>query len=391
MNSGTYIFKQLCQFLPEDYFEYLINKYDGNKYVKSFTCWNHFLVMLWAQLTTRESLRDIIGSLNAHKSKFYRLGFGKSVCRTTLSEANERRSIEIFRLFAERIVEIAQKRKIDIDNLFMEGIPYRVFALDATTVSLDLEKFWWSKVQNGKGGIKIHTLFDILTSIPVYNVITDHEIKDQSVMDSFQYEADAFYIFDKAYIKLLSLSEIDRIGAYFVVRRKKKMNFEIIEEYSCDGRADGVLRDLKIILSNRWAKARYKKPLRIIYYYSEEKKCVLEFFTNNLNLEAHKIALLYKCRWQIELYFKWIKQHLRIKQFYGTSENAVKIQIYVGIIAYCLVALVGAEFKSKLSPFELLRILSVSLFEKENLREFLLKAESSEAFQFVSDYDLKLF
>lgn len=390
MNSGTYIFQQLCQFLPKDYFEYLVDKYDGNKYLKSFTCWNHFLVMLWAQLTTRESLRDIIGSLNAHKSKFYRLGFGKSVCRTTLAEANERRNIEIFRLFAERIVEMAQK-KIDVDDLFIEGIPHRVFALDSTTVTLKLKKFHWSKVQNGKGGIKIHTLFDILTSIPVYNIITDYNIRDQSVMDYFQYESDAFYIFDKAYVKLQSLSEIDRIGAYFVVRRKKKMNFEIIEEYSCDGREDGVLRDLKIVLSNRWAKVRYRKPLRIIYYYSEEKKCVLEFFTNNLDLEANKIAFLYKCRWQIELYFKWIKQHLRIKQFYGTSENAVKIQIYVGIIAYCLIALIGAEFKSKLSQFELLRMLSVSLFEKENLRMFLLRAESSESLQSVNDYNLKLF
>ncbi len=390
MNSGTYIFQQLCQFLPKDYFEYLVDKYDGNKYLKSFTCWNHFLVMLWAQLTTRESLRDIIGSLNGHKSKFYRLGFGKSVCRTTLAEANERRSIEIFRLFAERIVEMAQK-KIDVDDLFIEGIPHRVFALDSTTVTLELKKFHWSKAQNGKGGIKIHTLFDILTSIPVYNIITDYNIRDQSVMDNFQYESDAFYIFDKAYVKLPSLSEIDRIGAYFVVRRKKKMNFEIIEEYSCDGREDGVLRDLKIVLSNRWAKVRYRKPLRIIYYYSEEKKCVLEFFTNNLDLEANKIAFLYKCRWQIELYFKWIKQHLRIKQFYGTSENAVKIQIYVGIIAYCLVALIGAEFRSKLSPFELLRMLSVSMFEKENLRMFLLRAESSENLQSVTDYNLKLF
>lgn len=391
MNNGTYIFKQLCQFLPRDYFEYLVKFYDGNKYVKSFTCWNHFLVLLWAQLTTRESLRDIIGSLSAHKSKFYHLGFGKSVCRTTLSEASEKRNIEIFRLFAERIVEMAQKKKIAIDDLFMEGIPHRVFALDSTTVILELEKFWWSKAQNGKGGIKIHTLFDILTSIPVYNIITDHDIRDQSVMDCFQYESNAFYIFDKAYVKLLSLSEIDKIGGYFVVRRKKKMNFEIIEEYSCDGREDGILRDLKIVLSNSWAKARYKKPLRIIYYYSQEKKCVLEFFTNNLDLEAHKIALLYKCRWQIELYFKWIKQHLKIKQFYGISENAVKIQIYVGIIAYCLVALVGAEYKLRMSPFELLRILSVSLFEKQSLKEFLFRAESSDSFQSVSDYNLKLF
>lgn len=288
MNSGTYIFKQLCQFLPKDYFEYLVDKYDGNKYVKSFTCWNHFMVMLWVQLTTRESLRDIIGSLNAHQSKFYRLGFGKSVCRTTISEANEKRNVEIFRLFAERVVELAQKKKIAVDNLFMDSIPHRVFALDSTTISLELDKFPWSKEQNGRGGIKIHTLFDILTSIPVYNIITDHDIRDQSVMDWFQYESNAFYIFDKAYVKLLSLNEIDQIGGYFVVRRKKKMNFEIIEEYNCDGRKDGILRDLKIILSNRWAKARYKKPLRMIYYYSQEKKYVLEFFSNNLDIEADK-------------------------------------------------------------------------------------------------------
>jgi len=347
--------------------------------------------MLWAQLAARESLRDIIGSLNAHRSKFYRLGFGKSVCRTTLSEANEKRNVEIFRLFAERVVKITQDKRGNIEGLFMEGIPHRVLALDSTTVTLKWETYSWSKVQNGKGGIKVHTLFDILTNIPVYNVITDHDVRDQSVMDYFQYEPDAFYIFDKAYVKLLSLNEIDEIGAFFVVRRKKKMNFEIIEECSCDGHENGILRDLKIRLSNRWAKARYQKPLRIIYYYNKEKNATLEFFTNNLDLEAHKIAYLYKCRWQIELYFKWIKQHLRIKQFYGTSENSVKIQIYVGIIAYCLVALVGAELKSKSSPFELLRILSVSLFEKENLKEFLAKAELSENFQSVSNSNLKLF
>jgi hypothetical protein len=349
------------------------------------------MVLLWAQLTSRESLRDIIGSLNAYQSKFYCLGFGKSVCRTTLSEANEKRDVEMFRLFAERIVEMAQKKKIAIDDLFLEGIPHRIFALDSTTVILKLEQFKWSKSHNGKGGIKIHTLFDILTSIPVYNIITDHSIKDQSIMDSFPYESNAFYLFDKAYVKLLSLGEIDKIGGYFVVRRKEKMNFEILEEYNSDGLKNGVLRDLKIVLSNRWAKSRYKKPLRIIYYYSEEKQCVLEFFTNNFDLEADKIALLYRCRWQIELYFKWIKQHLKIKQFYGTSENAVKIQIYVGIIAYCLVAIVGAEYKLKMSPFELLRVLNVSLFEKENIRDFLLRSESSENFQSVSDFNLRLF
>ncbi len=392
MNAGSYIFRQLCQFLPKDYFEYLVDRYEGNRYIKSFTSWNHFTVLLWAQLSGRESLRDITGSLNAHKTKFHHLGFGKSVCRSTLAQANEKRNVNIFKLFAERIVALAQKKKIAVDDLFLESIPYRVFAADSTTIALSLEKFKWSKVQQGKGGIKIHTLFDILTNIPVCNIITDHDIRDQSMMDYFQYESNAFYVFDRAYIKLLSLKNIDEIGGYFIVRRKEKMNFTIIEKYACDTAKDGVLLDVKIVFSNRWAKARYKEPLRLVRYYSQENDCELEFLTNNMDLEAFKIALLYKLRWQIELYFRWIKQHLHIKQFYGTSENAVKIQIYVGIIAYCLVALVGAEYKLKMSQFELLRILSISLFEKgASLKNFLLQAEATDNFQSVSNEQLKLF
>ena len=384
MNRGLYIFKQLCQFLPKDYFEYLVQKYDGNKYVKSFTCWNHLMVLLWAQLTAREGIRDIVGSLSAHQSKFYHLGFGKSVCRTTLADANEKRRVEIYKLFSERMVKIAQDKRVVLEDLFIDGIAYRVFAIDSTTITFDLEKFSWSKSQHGKGGVKVHTLFDILTKIPIRNIITDHSVRDQSVMDDFQYESDAFYVFDKAYMKLLSLSNIDQQNGYFVIRRKQKMNFEIIEEYDCSKRIDGVLGDFKIKLSGRWAKTRYKKPLRIVYYHDEDKDINLELFTNNLELDAYKIAELYKYRWQIELFFKWVKQHLRIKQFYGISENAVLIQIYVAIIAYCVVALVATEYKLKMSPFELLRILNVSMFEKVNLREFLLIADYGDNLQFES-------
>ena len=391
MNKDSYIFAQLCQFLPRDYFEYLVRKFQGNHYVKSFSCWNHFLVMLWTQLTSRESLRDIIGSLEPHKRKFHHLGFGKSVCRTTLSQANEKRDVRIFQLFAERLVELAQSKRVNMEDLFMEGIPHRVFAADSTTIKLKPNQFWWSELQNGSGGIKIHTLFDILTSIPVCNIITDHNIRDQSVMDLFEYESDAFYIFDKAYVKLKSLSNIDSLGGFYIVRRKKKMRYEVVESYSCNEKNDGVLMDLKITLSNRWAKNIYKKPLRIVYYYSTERNCVLEFFTNNFELEAYKIAYLYKCRWQIELFFKWIKQHLRIKRFYGFSENAVKIQIYTCIAAYCLVAIVGTELKTKLSPFELLRILNVSLFEKTSLRDFLNGANKNDNLQTDSSEMLKLF
>lgn len=391
MNSGNYIFTQLCQFLPRDYFEYLVAKYDGNKYIKSFTCWNHLLVMIWAQLTHRESLRDIVDTLQCHRAKFHHLGFGKDICRSTLSSANEKRELKIFSQFAEYIIDIAQKRRIDVDDLFMDGIDNRVFAVDSTSIPLNKDRFWWSKIQNGQGGIKLHTMFDILTSIPVYNIITDNDIRDQSMMDFYPYESNAFYVFDKAYVKLPSLARINETGAFFVVRRKKKMNYEILQEYETHEPSTGVLKDLKVRLSNRWSRKRYKTPVRIIFYYSTEKKCLLEFITNNFFLDADKIAYIYKCRWQIELYFRWIKQHLRIKRFYGTSENAVKIQIYVAIITYCLVAIVESDLKLGTSPFVLLRILSVSLFEKKPLRDFLENRDFPEKCHFDSYPNLNFF
>lgn len=391
MNRGYYIFTQLCQFLPRDYFEYLVSKYQGNKHIKSFTCWNHLLVMIWAQLTTRESLRDITNSLKVHQSKFHHLGFGKNVCRTTLSEANEKRELGIFQLLAERMVEIAQKKRVIFDDLLIDGIDKRIFAVDSTSIVLDKKQYWWSKIQSGKGGLKLHTIFDILTKIPVYNIITDNIIRDQSLMDLYPYESDSFYIFDKAYMKLVSLLRIHNMDAYFIVRRKKKMNFEILEEYDCLNPNDGILRDLKIKLSNRWARSRYPLPMRIIFFYSQDKNCVFEFLTNNFDLEAVKIANLYRYRWQIELFFKWIKQHLKIKRFYGTSENAVKIQIYVAIISYCLVAIVEKELKLNITTFELLRILSVSLFEKKNLRDFLTEDNSSQKYQNDTFLNLNLF
>ncbi len=391
MNKNSYVFTQLCQFLPRDYFEYLVKKYQGNRYIKSFSCWNHLLVLIWAQLSDRESLRDIVGSLKFHTSKFYHLGFGKSVCRTTLAEAGEKRDVRIFQLFAEKVVEIAQQKSINVDNLFLEDIDYRLFAVDSTSIRLNHQQFWWSKLQKGQGGIKMHTLFDILTHIPVYNIITDNDVRDQSMMDLFPYAADSFYVFDKAYVKLASLLRIDELGGFYIVRRKRKMSYEIVEEYNCPDKNDGVIRDLKIVLSNRWAKKRYQKPLRIVCYYSGEKNCLLEFFTNNFELEAHKIAYIYKCRWQIELFFKWIKQHLKIKQFYGTSENAVKIQIYTGIVAYCLIAIIRDEYKVQESPFELMRMLSVSLFEKINLRNLLEGLNKMDNLQIETFQNLKLF
>ena len=391
MNHGQYIFTQLIQFLPRDYFEYLVKKYQGNKYVKTFTCWNHLTVMVWAQLTSRESLRDISDSLRGHQKKFHHLGFGKSVCRTTLSQANEKREVKIFQLMSERMVETAQQARIDLNSLFEDDINFRVYAGDSTTIRLEKNTFWWSKIQHGSGGLKMHTLFDLLSSIPVCTIITGHEIRDQSIMDLFHYQAGSLYVFDKAYVKLRSLFAMDDLGAYFIVRRKKRMNFEILKERDCPNSKEGVLKDLEIRLSNRWAESRYTKPMRMIYYYSKENNQTFEFLTNQFDMEAHKIAYLYKCRWQIELFFKWIKQHLKIKRFYGTSENAVKIQIYAGIITYCLVAIVEKVYNLNLSPFELLRMLSVSLFEKRSLREFLTEHEQEEKYLNDTSLILKLF
>ncbi|MDH8701418.1 hypothetical protein M2138_000760 [Dysgonomonadaceae bacterium PH5-43] len=391
MNKGTYIFTQLCQFLPRDYFEYLVKKYQGNKHVKSFTCWNHLMVLIWAQLSSRESLRDIITSLKFHKSKFHHMGFGKDVCRTTLSEANERRELKIFQLFAERVIELAQKKRVNVDDLFMDGIDYRVFAVDSTSIPLDINKYWWSTTQAGKGGLKLHVLLDLLTRIPIHNIITDNTVRDQGVMDLFPYETASFYIFDKAYVKLLSLSKIDDLGAFFIVRRKKKMYYEILEEFNCSDKSNGVLRDLKIKLSGRWAAARYKQPLRIVYYYSEEKNRVFEFFTNNFEMTPDKIAHLYRCRWQIEIFFKWVKQHLKIKRFYGMSENAVKIQIYVAIITYCMIAIVEKDYKIEIPTFDLLRILGISLFERKNLKDFFSEEKEYKNCQNDSFQNLNLF
>jgi hypothetical protein len=347
--------------------------------------------MVWAQLTSRESLRDISDSLKGHQKKFHHLGFGKSVCRTTLSQANEKREVKIFQLMSERMVETAQQARIDLNPLFEDDINFRVYAGDSTTIRLEKNTFWWSKIQQGSGGLKMHILFDLLSSIPVCTIITGHEIRDQSIMDLFHYQAGSLYVFDKAYVKLCSLSAIDDLGAYFIVRRKKRMNFEILKERDCPNPREGILRDLEIRLSNRWAESRYTKPMRIIYYYSKENNQTFEFLTNQFDMDAHKIAYLYKCRWQIELFFKWIKRHLKIKRFYGTSENAVKIQIYAGIITYCLVAIVEKVYKLKLSPFELLRMLSVSLFEKRSLRKFLTEHEQEEKYQNDTSLMLKLF
>lgn len=395
MAQVAYIFNQLCSLLPRDHFEYLVKKHEGNSYMKTYSCWNHFLVMLWAQLTGRESLRDIESSLRAHKDKLYRLGMGKNISRNNLSHANATREVSIYRDFAQKVMNITlsqvgteEKELFTLSDGFnLSGL----FAVDSSTVYLDLTKFNWSVPQRGRGGIKLHTLYDILREVPVLCLITGHEERDQTFMENYPYRKGGMYVFDKAYIKTASMKEIDSISAYFVVRRKRGMSYSVIKELTAA--VAPIYGDKEIFFSNRWARKGYPGNLRLVQYYSMERNEVLDFLTNNFQLPAMTIAESYRNRWNIELFFRWIKQHLYVTRFYGTSANAVSIQIYVAVSAYCLVALAKALYGFKGTTYELLRVLSVSLFERQPLKDVLdryedsVKEETNQSYLWPSLFD----
>lgn len=395
MAQVAYIFNQLCSLLPRDHFEYLVKKHEGNSYMKTYSCWNHFLVMLWAQLTGRESLRDIESSLRAHKDKLYRLGMGKNISRNNLSHANATREVSIYRDFAQKVMNITlsqvgteEKELFTLSDGFnLSGL----FAVDSSTVYLDLTKFNWSVPQRGRGGIKLHTLYDILREVPVLCLITGHEERDQTFMENYPYRKGGMYVFDKAYIKTASMKEIDSISAYFVVRRKRGMSYSVIKELTAT--VAPIYGDKEISFSNRWARKGYPGNLRLVQYYSMERNEVLDFLTNNFQLPAMTIAESYRNRWNIELFFRWIKQHLYVTRFYGTSANAVSIQIYVAVSAYCLVALAKALYGFKGTTYELLRVLSVSLFERQPLKDVLdryedsVKEEANQSYLWPSLFD----
>ncbi len=364
MAQVAYIFNQLCPLLPRDHFEYLVKKHEGNSYMKTYSCWNHFLVMLWAQLTGRESLRDIESSLRAHKDKLYRLGMGKNISRNNLSHANATREVSIYRDFVQKVMNITLSQVgTEEKELFTLSAGFNLsdlFAVDSSTVYLDLTKFNWSVPQRGRGGVKLHTLYDILREVPVLCLITGHEERDQTFMENYPYRKGGMYVFDKAYIKTASIKEIDSISAYFVVRRKRGMSYSVIKELTAA--VAPIYGDKEISFSNRWARKGYPGNLRLVQYCSMERNEVLDFLTNNFQLPAMTIAESYRNRWNIELFFRWIKQHLYVTRFYGTSANAVNIQIYAAVSAYCLIALAKALYGFKGTTYELLRVLSVSLF-----------------------------
>lgn len=371
MNQGRYIFSQLCDFLPVDFFKWLVKKYEGNKYVKSFTCWNHLLVLLFGQLSNREGLRDLVVTLAPHKRAFHHLGFGKSVTRSNLSKANEVRDVRIFREFANRMIAIAREKRAGVKDFFLSN---KVYAFDSTTISLCLSVFWWTRLHHGRGGVKMHTLYDVTTDIPSFVIITDASVHDSKVMDQIPYESDSFYIFDRAYMATEHLFQIEMSEAYFVVREKSKILYKVLEDKHCSNPDTGVMADQIIVFTGSKTKKQYPRELRRVVFYDSENNRTLVFYSNNFKVSAEQIALLYKYRWRVELFFKWMKQHLRIKEFYGTSENAVQIQIYAALTAYCLVAIVEHEMQLDMDTYDVLRILSTSLLTRMPLRDLLDKS-----------------
>lgn len=373
MNQGKFVFAQLTEFLPRRVFDGMVEKYQGNRYVKHFTCWNQLLAMIFGQLSNRDSLRDLIVSLDAHSQKSYHLGFGKSVTRSNLAKANESRDFRIFEELAYYLIDIARK-KLSNDDFEVKG---KVYAFDSTTIDLCLSVFWWAKFRKTKGGIKMHTLYDITTQIPAFVHITDAKVHDVRAMDMIPYESGAYYIFDRGYVDYERLYRITQLGSYFVIRAKKGMQFECSEQRKVDV-STGVLSDQVGSLVGFYNSKQYPEKFRKVVFYDVEMDRTFVFITNNLELPSEQIALLYKKRWQIELFFKWIKQHLKIKSFWGTSENAVRIQIYSAIITYCMVAIVGHDLKLERSTYEILTVLGISLLDKTPVKELFSKIDNND-------------
>lgn len=363
MHQDKFVFAQLVSFLNRNHFNYLVRKYEGDKYIKFFSCWNQLLTLMFGQLSNRESLRYLIVAINAHQKKSYHLGFGKHVTKSNLAKANQNRDYHIFEDFAYFLVnEARRKRAVDIFKL-----GGNIYAFDSTTIDLCLDVFWWAKFRKYKGGIKIHTLYDIETQIPTFLHVTNAKVNDVNAMDVIPYEIGSYYVFDRGYNDFKRLYKIKTLDSFFVIRSKKNLQYKCIKWKR--RLPKNILSDAEIELTGYYPHQYYPESLRLIRYWDNESNKEFTYLTNAKHLTAQQIANLYKNRWQVELFFKWLKQHLKIKKFWGTTENAVRIQIYAAISAYCLVAIIQHDMKLKRSTYELLQILSISLTDKTPLRE----------------------
>ena len=385
MNSGKYVFAQLLQFVNKYEFEKCVKRYKGNHRVRELDCWNQFTQLFFGQLTSLNSLRDICLCLKAHRQKLYHLGIKQNVNQSTLSRANEKRDWRIFADFGEYLIQQVRPlySKCPIPNIDTDK---DVFALDSTTISLSIKLFSWAQGKYSRGAVKVHTLLDLRGSIPTFIFITDGKYHDSNILDVIVPLPDAIYLMDKAYVDFAALYKMHQAGAFFVTRAKVTIDYTITESnYNIDERT-GLRSDMTIKLNGYKSKQLYPEMLRIVEYYDDEKNELLVFLTNNTEVSALEIAHLYRNRWQIEVFFKWIKQNLTIKTLWGHSENAVNIHIWVAICTYLIVAYVKYSLKSNLSIYETMQILGISAFDKTPVKELLTEIQVNQYFK--EQYDL---
>jgi hypothetical protein len=383
MNQGKYIFSQVMNLVSATSFETIVNKHNGNYKVRGFSCWKQFLCMAFGQLTHRESLSDTMICLKANAHRTYHLGIGKLVSLSSLSRANEHRSYLIYQDVAMLLIEEAKQLYINTKDTEIT-LKENVFAIDSTTIDLCLSTFHWASFRTTKGGIKLHTQLDLKTAIPEFILFSNAAVHDVNVLDVIQFAANCFYIMDRGYVDYKRLYRIHCCQAFFVTRIKDNMNYRRLYSHP-KNKSQGILYDQTILLNNYYAAKSYPEKLRIIKFRDAETNKEFVFLTNNFHQPAIEIARLYKHRWKIELFFKWIKQHLKIKSFWGHSENAVKTQIWIAISVYVLIAIAKKRFLLQQSLYEILQILSLSIFDRMPINQLFQQTQ----LQYFKEHDSK--
>ena len=385
MNSGKYVFAQILQFVNKYEFEKCVDRYKGNHRVRGLNCWNQFVQLFFGQLTSLNSLRDICTCLKAHKKKLYHLGIKQNVNQSTLSRANERRDWRIFADFGDYLIKTVRPlyANTPIPNVDIEN---DVFALDSTTISLSIKLFSWARGKYSRGAIKVHTMLDLRGSIPTFIFITDGKYNDGNILDEIIPLPNAVYLMDRAYIDFTALYRMNTVGAYFITRSKETLDYLVTGWEMNIDESSGILSDKTIKLKGPKSKRLYPDKLRMVEYYDDEKDMVFVFITNNFEVSALDVARLYRNRWQIEVFFKWIKQNLTIKTLWGHSENAVNIHIWIAICTYLIVAYIKFSLQSKLSIYEIMQILGISAFDKAPVKELLTELQINQNVK--EQYDL---
>ena len=388
MNQGKYIFSQITELISHKVFTACVNRYKGDFKSKHFSCWRQFLCMAFGQLTQRDSLSDTIVCLRANAGKLYHLGIRQAIAKSTLSNANESRDHRIFSDMAMTLIEEAKALYLNESDLEVD-LKNNVFSIDATVIDVCLSAFSWAKFRTTKGGIKVHVQLDLKTAIPEFIQITTAAVHEVNILDNITFQPDSFYVLDRGYTAFDRLYQIHKAKAFFIIRAKDNLSFSRISSVPTKNLA-GVLCDQTIRLNGFYAQKDFPVRMRRIKFYDAENNRVLVFLSNNFGLSATEIAQLYKHRWKIEMFFKWIKQHLKIKSFWGRSENAVKIQIWIAISVYVLVAIAKKKFQLKQSLYEILQVVSICIFDKVPLHQLFAKP-IQQNFKELNDKQLKIF